>query len=114
MSRPQVRQGTLVVQELSGYGYAVACLRYTAGETPTCRMNQCDKWLCDEKPDDSATSTTGKSVLRSSSLARSMRRASTYWCGDCPMAALNARARYSGLISTSAAMACRLRSPSRL
>jgi hypothetical protein len=58
--------------------YPVACLRYTAGETPTWRINQCDRWLCDENPDDNATSTTGMSVLRNSSLARSMRRASTY------------------------------------
>jgi len=76
------REGARIERDVrplgSASGYEVACLRYTAGDTPTCRMNQCDKWLCEEKPDDNATSTTGKSVFRNNSLARSMRRPSTY------------------------------------
>src|SRR6267378_8523306 len=54
------------------------CRRYAAGETPTERKNQLQRWLCEEKPEERATSTIGESVLRKRSLARSIRRASTY------------------------------------
>src|SRR5262249_18686521 len=73
--------------------YPDRCWRYAAGETPTCRWNQYERWLWEENPDESATSTTGNSVFRKSSFARSTRRESTYRWGDCPTAALKARAK---------------------
>ena len=48
------------------------------------------------KPTSRQISVTLRSVLRSSSCARSTRRVSTYWCGVSPNASLNRRLKWYG------------------
>jgi hypothetical protein len=57
-----------------------------------------------EKPTARATSVTVRLVSESRLLARSTRRWMTYWCGESPVAVLNERAKWTGLMCSSPAI----------
>jgi hypothetical protein len=72
----------------------LARVRNCPGVTPTRSLKCWQNWLWSENPADAATS--ARERLRSccrGCLARSTRRAMTYWCGGSPVAFMNWRAK---------------------
>src|SRR5262245_51469256 len=86
--------------------YAIlADLRNCPGVTPTRRLKWWVSWLWSEKPTHAAISARerSRSCCRNR-LARSTRRAMTYWCGGSPVDALNRRAKWQALRWAAAAI----------
>src|SRR5262249_28129197 len=78
-----------------GHYAILADIRNCPGVTPTRRLKWWENWLWSEKPACAATSARDRSPPPCrSSLARSTRRAMTYWWGGSPVARLNCRAKW--------------------
>jgi len=72
--------------------------------TSSRRLTWWARWLEFEKPTAMATSATVRSVPESRVFARWTRCWITYWCGDSPVAALNERAKWWGLMCAAPAI----------
>src|SRR5271154_7307190 len=74
------------------------CALYALGVVPTALRKARLKFACDENPVAYAMSTSSRSLVRSSRLARSRRARLTYSCGAVPVAALKLREKCAGLM----------------
>src|ERR1700675_3444600 len=74
------------------------CARYALGVVPTALRKARLKFACDENPMAYAMSTSSRSLVSSSRLARSRRWRLTYSWGAVPVAALKLREKCAGLM----------------